>query len=298
MDPEYDTEIDFNNLTQYIEKSLFCSICYSLIWDNIQCDNCSTLFCIECIDGLQNEYDRISAEQDKIIQPVCPYCRCIAQFTQNKYVDKLLKQINVICYNCDAKVKRNNYNDHLDICLGKKIICFLCNFEGRSKRHACTFIHCPLCNGYVHTTDKENHVSICPNIAVICDYCKSIMKRRELNDHHKNYCPKYEFACRFCNKNLIREKSIKHYDICIKAVIECSTCKQAYTKTDEHHCSHSLCSLCHEPYKTDEAEKHYKLSCAAIPIVCKNCGNKFSRSVILDHQLNNCINPNILLIDN
>ena len=256
---EYEYELDLTNVNTFVAESIKCNICYSIIWDNIQCQNCLTLFCNDCYRNYVNSIIATANQYDEHIRLKCPYCRLESRFTKNLYVEKLLNHLYIKCQECSQKVLRQNIDNHLDICLGKPIDCYLCDFSGRTKAHKCTYTQCKDCNSdYLNTEGGlANHRTKCPSEIVFCKLCNTTMERRELQYHQEEYCKMKELICLYCNKKVLRKDLLDHYEECDFLLNSCSLCDEKYM--DFHNCQYVLCIKCNEGFEKKDLPDHYKI---------------------------------------
>ena len=96
------------NKNQIISPTLQCGICLDLVMDPVECENCSKLFCNECINGwLQNSNQ-------------CPNKHIFknAQFL-DEWINNSLLKIYLICPNCNSPYNYNYWENHLKVCENK-----------------------------------------------------------------------------------------------------------------------------------------------------------------------------------
>ena len=263
----YDEEFNYDKVNSFVKESLTCSICYGLIWDNVQCCNCLTLYCCDCLDNYFDTIEQVAEDTEQDFEPKCPFCRAESSFEKNKFVDKILGQIYIECKKCSKKILRANIEDHLDICLGKKMNCCLCNFEGREKAHKCTFIDCHKCDSPIHNDldSIKNHEEVCPMSSVECLDCGIELLRRELKYHQSNYCPEKVMICKHCFSQYKKKDELEHFKKCSQLEYECSLCKKTYNRNGTpHKCNYIICNYCFQPFKKTEITKHY-ISCDTNP---------------------------------
>ena len=106
-----------------ISKDLICPICFNLVWDYIDCTQCGSLFCRNCI---KNSLAKV--------KNCCPMCRK-SPFNNSdcKALKKLFLNIQLKCSNkpCDEKILYPEFINHLEKCKFRKYRCLNdgCDYE-------------------------------------------------------------------------------------------------------------------------------------------------------------------------
>ena len=99
------TNLIVNN--KEISPTLQCSICLDLVMDPVECENCSKLFCNECIEGwLKNSSQ-------------CPNKHIFKKATVlDEWVKPSLDKIYIKCpyYKCNSEYNFNTWKSHLKVC--------------------------------------------------------------------------------------------------------------------------------------------------------------------------------------
>lgn len=160
-----------------INKGLFCSICYNLMWDPVEIEGCHHTFCKCCIIKYLEKKDE------------CPTCREIGvKFNVSVAIRRLCQEYKIKCFNegCKETPTYSNLKDHLEKCAFKKYICPNkgCNYKGIR-------------------SDIKNHLVMCEHRLTDCKYCKKLVKFCDLGKHERTECAQ-EFECEICHEKMTR----------------------------------------------------------------------------------------------
>lgn len=251
-------EYSFDGMYKYLDQYLLCGICYEPAFDNLECFNCSNLFCTECIAELEQYYDNLNDQETETYVSKCPHCRSNSQFYKNLFATKVLGQIELPCDTCHQKIKHININDHLDHCLGKLVACELCTKKERTKVHQCLYLRCNDCRALIRKTKSESHKQNCKERLVSCKFCGKITKNKDKEAHETLDCGLYPVICEFCENKYARRDVHKHAAICDEALMNCGLCKFAYTRVEKHICTVNLCRVCNKTYIHGYKSSHIK----------------------------------------
>lgn len=261
---EKDIEYDFRSMYEFIQKHIQCVVCYELVFENLECYNCSSLFCASCITELDDYYDNLNDQHDEVYQPRCPHCRVVSHFYENHFVRKVLGQVQLECDHCHEKVKKHNYGTHLDNCQGKLVTCLLCGKRERKKMHKCTYMTCKDCHQLIKKTDKRRHGRTCPCRIVICEFCTNTVTLKDKRVHQTIDCEMYPLVCDFCQGQCLRKHLHEHLQECSAAQVNCSICKETYCKSSKHVCLLSTCSVCNGVYIKGYLSNHLNGNCRVL----------------------------------
>ena len=175
-----------------------CKICDSLVYEPKICTVCNHAFCNECIKKFiqsQNKYK-------------CIYKCANSNIREMNRMDKsYIDNIKLRCQHkgCNHFIKYNDYKDHLEKCKYRLYHCKNkpCKVEGilsvikeHSKHCQYRIVSCYKCNMTYRFNNLNNHLKVCPQQPVKCDFCEKIMIRNEfLTIHHSENakCLKSDF---------------------------------------------------------------------------------------------------------
>ena len=164
-----------------ISKDFICPICLNLVWDIVDCTQCGSLFCRNCI---KNSLAKV--------KDCCPICRK-SPFTYSdcKALKKLFIGIQLKCPNkpCNEKILYHEYVSHLEKCKFRK---YHCSNDG-----------CDYENTLNNKKDMEKHSLECKNGIIPCIYCGIKIKKIDLDSHIKTKCTQL-VKCKFCDKTMKR----------------------------------------------------------------------------------------------
>ena len=237
-------EYSFESMYDFFKQQVICGICYDPVFKNVECYNCSCLFCLECITELDKYYERLSIQHDKFYRIRCPHCRSTSRFYENPFVTRVLGQMELECNHCNEKIKYSNYNNHLDICVGKIVHCVLCGKKERTKLHKCKYTTCLDCNSLIRKSDNKKHLKTCSHRLIDCQYCGTRIKFKDNFIHNSLKCEMYPLTCTFCNEIYHRKDLRQHISVCSKRVIDCVICKTQYKRSEKHNCVFQRCFIC------------------------------------------------------
>ena len=206
---EHKNEIPISMVSNDISKAnleeLTCSICFSLIWDVIDCSNCGNIFCKNCINN-----------SIKKVGDSCPLCR-VSPFKSSgsKALKKLFSNIQLKCPNksCKEKIPYYEYINHLKICQYRKYHCINdgCDYE----------------NIVANKKDIEEHSKICKYRIIECKKKKKKIKEIDSENHLNKECSQI-VECRFCHEKMERwifntnhnNKDITKNIVCLKSQVQ------------------------------------------------------------------------------
>lgn len=272
-----------DNMYIFIDKQIQCGICYELVFENVECFNCSSLFCVSCITDLDDYYEELNEQHDESYQLKCPHCRIVAQFYENQFVTKILNHVQMACTYCQQQIERHNFNQHLDNCQGKFITCQKCGIQERSKIHHCQYILCPDCHSLIKKTDKRRHARYCPLRPTVCDLCNELTSFRDKKIHQILDCDKYLLRCDYCYNVFQRGSLRQHLSVCPKIFTLCPLCKTRYKGT--HVCKYNVCFICKGAYLKGHLNQHLNSNCKGF-----NANEKIMKSFIIKKPLPPIIN--------
>lgn len=280
IEPNY----HYDEVMNYIQHSLTCGICHGLVSNPMCCKFCASLFCEECIDQLDEYFERLNNTQEEPVQPICPYCRAPPTFEKTIYVRKILGYVFITCYNCNQKIRNSDLSHHLDSCVGKITNCILCGTKDKRERvHNCLYTHCPHCSIPILKEYTESHKEVCPEIEVQCPYCHILKKRSFMFDHHRLWCPEFVLNCEYCNIPVPRKDYNTHANSCPLARDTCEICDKSYPRNTVHLCPCTICEKCRTVIQKPRQQEHLENHCPNIELSCKRCNETFRRCDFNDH---------------
>ena len=102
------------------EDELTCPICYLLLKDPIECLNCQTNFCRECVEKVKETNERKNNLNN------CPICKEEWKLEENEVFRTVINEkIQLICEKCKKPFqKKNSFDEHIKKC--KEYICKIC----------------------------------------------------------------------------------------------------------------------------------------------------------------------------
>ena len=204
-----------------------CPICLQIIREAHQVDCCGYSFCKTCVYCV------------KVSKKACPICNH-NNFSvyPNKGLQRVLYDLTVSCSNAKEGCTwtgelrqlmnhlRGNYYDN-ELVNGCEYTDVQCPFCTRILKHIHLKEHkqklcnkrpftCTHCSKYSSTFEDvtENHITVCPNIAVFCPYdCGVLIARKDVELHARS-CGKTEVDCDFkefgCNMKVTRKYLQEH----------------------------------------------------------------------------------------
>ena len=101
------TRINLIANNQEISPTFQCSICLDLVMDPVECENCSKLFCNECINGWLKNSNQ------------CPNKHLFKKANDlDEWIKKSLNKIFINCpyFKCNSKYNYNMWKNHLKVC--------------------------------------------------------------------------------------------------------------------------------------------------------------------------------------
>ena len=172
IDPERIINIEYLSSLGDFYK---CSICFKVMIDPKDCEECGHSYCNECISVLN-----------------CPF-GCKKKLIKNTSIGiiNLLKNIKFKCQNeeCDSIIPYNEVKNHDKNCKYQKIKC-------TNKR----------CKKRISKCELENHIkNICKYSLIKCQYCKSEFFRKEIIEHEKICFITYQYLKKYNNESNINE---------------------------------------------------------------------------------------------
>eukprot|EP00058_Branchiostoma_floridae_P007018 XP_002592506.1 hypothetical protein BRAFLDRAFT_68997 [Branchiostoma floridae] len=164
------------------------------------------------------------------------YCKsCLDEIFEYAFPDRAIKRdigdLPVKCLNaglCEWKGKAEQYDEHQETC---EFVLIPCPKQGCGKQvmrmdlaaHlekecAVRQVKCKYCAQEILLKDEKDHLFICPQVPVNCDFCgKKKIPRAQLQQHQDEDtgdCKRLKVACRFakvgCQAKLEREKLNDH----------------------------------------------------------------------------------------
>lgn len=204
-----------------------CPICLQIIREPHQVDCCGYSFCKTCIYRV------------KVLKKPCPMCNNVNfSVYPNKGLQRVLYDLHVSCTHVQEgctwtgalrqlsnHLRGDYYDDELvNGCQYIEVQCsdcghFLKGYQLRDhKKKVCKkrFYTCTHCNNYSGTFEDVtvNHISVCPNIAVLCPYDCGVLVARQDIDMHARSCGKTEIGCDFkefgCEVKVLRKSLQGH----------------------------------------------------------------------------------------
>jgi hypothetical protein len=174
-----------------VAEEYTCIICSHIPAQPELCITCDSSFCPHCIKASLS------------ITSTCPCCR--KAFTSrelNRKESKIINSLSVLCLNspnCDSYIQYDQYLNHLEDCK-------------YTKRKA----KCGGCSLLVETTNEAweigTHVSSCPSVGLVCEFCKGIVIR-SLMDAHLLVCELRPKICVYCETKYTLQ--IEHSNECL-----------------------------------------------------------------------------------
>ena len=257
-------EYSFSSMYDFLSQHILCGICYEPAFENVECYNCSSLYCTSCITELDHYYENLNNQHDETYRPKCPHCRANSRFYENSFVTKVLGQIELVCDYCHQNVRHINYENHLDSCLGKLVPCIMCGKRERTKLHQCKYTTCDDCQALIKKSDVKKHKKTCMYRPIHCEYCKSVIKFKDQFKHATMDCEMYPIICQFCKGTCMRKNLHQHVSVCDKAVMDCVICKTRYTRSEKHICPLDLCTICNGIYIKGYLSNHLNGHCETL----------------------------------
>ena len=103
------------------DDEIYCSICYDILNDPIECQECQTNFCRECVEVVKKK------NKEKKIENKCPLCQKEQNLKENiVFREILLKNIQRICKKCKKLFSnKNDFDEHIKKC--KLYKCKICH---------------------------------------------------------------------------------------------------------------------------------------------------------------------------
>ncbi|XP_078604260.1 TNF receptor-associated factor 2-like [Branchiostoma floridae x Branchiostoma japonicum] len=213
-----------------VENKYLCSVCRLVLREPFQ-TYCGHRYCKSCLD----EIFRMPGIQ------MCKQCPQDAQSedsmlrSDQAFPDRAIRrdigEIPVKCLNaeaCEWKGKAHQYDEHQEICefgliscpkqgCGKQVM-RLDLAAHLEKECAVRQVKCKYCAQKILLKDEKDHLFICPQVPVNCDFCgKKKIPRAQLQQHQDENtgdCKRLKVACPFasveCPAKLEREKLNDH----------------------------------------------------------------------------------------
>ena len=132
-----------------------CSICYKIMFNPKDCEECGHSYCYECISILN-----------------CPFgCKTKSIKNTSAGIIDLLKNLKFKCQNegCTMIIPYEEVKNHDANCEYQKVFC-------TNKK----------CKKRIIKKDLDNHIkNICKYSLISCQYCKNDYYRKEINEHEK-----------------------------------------------------------------------------------------------------------------
>ena len=177
-----------------IMSGLKCSICYNLIWDPVEINECNHTFCNYCL----NKWLKIKS--------FCPICKQSSiNIRPSKAISRLCGELKIKCSNerCKETPEYSNYIEHLEKCKYKKYKCLNegCKFTGIRE-------------------EVKSHCLNCDNRLSDCKYCHDLIKFCELERHSKTEC-KQNYECPQCHIIITRGEYFSKHHIPNQDNIKC-----------------------------------------------------------------------------
>ena len=151
-----------------------CNICFKIMDNPTDCENCGHSFCYECINKLK-----------------CPFgCQNKSLKSSSMAIKNILSNLKFKCLNdgCKEIILYSDVKRHDNICEFQKIIC---PNNG--------------CNKRLLKKDLENHVkNECEHTLIKCQYCDYKFDKKDIKSH--------ENSCRLVNKSLINDSASASFD--------------------------------------------------------------------------------------
>ena len=183
-----------------ILPGLKCQICFNLVWEPVEIENCSHIFCKYCINKslMERKICPVCRQTSIKIKPCISLSRCCGEF-------------KIKCKNigCKETPSYSNYMEHLEKCKFKKYMCLNegCNYKGIRE-------------------EVKNHCLNCEFRIIDCKYCHNPVKFCDFEKHSKTECTQ-EYTCQLCHLKMERGKFFtKHYSKngdnveCLKAQVK------------------------------------------------------------------------------
>lgn len=200
------------NVEESSLSNLICGICFNLVWDAVECQDCGNCFCRHC----SNQSKNLSNDR-------CPMCKSSPfNIRPSKTLKRFLSKIRIKCIhnNCEERPEYFDFINHIDNC---KFRLFQCGNQG--------------CNFQDIELIMKMHINECQYRIIKCKYCNKDIKAYNFQNHEKTECSQ-NIKCDKCHKTMTRGFYwSRHYNEndenieCLKGQIEYF--KNKYEKSNE-----------------------------------------------------------------
>lgn len=202
-----------------------CPVCLLVARDPHQTTCCGTLYCRDCLHGIQ------------VTSNKCAVCRkTIANILPDTRASLQINALHIYCPNkpsgCDWKGEISNASKHQKLCEYEPIACSNgCNEKIANRnlqnhlanhcvqrRYKCR--RCDLEDTYIHITGS--HENTCPDRIIHCTKvgCGQAMKLKDTKNHAKT-CPEAVVSCE-CGNEMKQKHLPTHQETCLQSLVTCS----------------------------------------------------------------------------
>jgi hypothetical protein len=240
------------------------------------CKFCQIYYCEDCLIG-----------KLKGICKKCNTCKISRDIPLRKL--KELSYYRFLCPNnkhgCSQRLFFEIYQNHLDKCLYEPMLCFFpeCDqkvFRRKYLEHVQLCQHrittCQFCSQSINSNQLESHYVECPKREVQCSGCNKYMLNQFLQDHLQ-ICGKVDLVCDDCEAPLDKKYPLSHSQVdCISLQMN-----RFYTASNE-----KISSLKSQVIKVSTAwenlQNFMNLDCVlckkkSCQVALKNCGECFHK---------------------
>ena len=165
------------NIDKSLLSDLTCPICFNLVWNPVECDECGSVFCEYCAKKISKSY-----------KSYCPMCKKLFYTKPSKGLKKIFSKIRIKCpYKfCLKNPLYFDYVKHLEDCDYRL---YKCKNDG--------------CEYQDNLSNMKYHSNECKYRIIKCKFCSKNIKAHTFEKHEKNECTQ-EFNCPNCHKVMTR----------------------------------------------------------------------------------------------
>lgn len=258
-----------------IPENLKCAICWSIVYDPLECIECDKLHCAVCLTMARRANEK------------CPYCQQRMNLKgMNRTVrETMFDPLRLRCINapkCAEIFTLATIKVHEEICPFRKIDCQLCGgsynlitLEDHMANCPERIIRCTICDKSLKSKDKELHLTSCIKLAK-CQLCQASINAGT-RKQHESVCPEELVHCPL--KNISGTFFASHDYTCMGCV-----CGERIKRKDlpEHlsQCKYRAvsCDLCHQPTQAFYLRLHQQSQCPEYVHSCTKCRTHYKVS--------------------